>query len=203
MGIEPEQQAVLYGTPAPVDRQPRVRGYLFFPTGHPPLKIRWNETYRLGAITVEIDPKGAVEPVLVLSTATWSFLQEEERRGGATPTLDHVDQEIVGALGAMRTKMIDLGLKGPRKVVDRRVATRPSNDRVEFVCRGISDLVAQMSTLMSVPEHTRSENQVTQVAKRYAELAGEMGELRKALTAAEGSFEIAQQQVIALMGGGG
>lgn len=183
-------------------RRARVVGYRFRTTAVD-VAVHFNETFRLGAVKVDILQVGGGDWTvsLVTSTATWSHLQSEEARGGATPTLDILEREVDEAVSQVQTRMVDLSMKGPRKVVDRRTVTRPSNDRVEFVCRGIADLVAQMATLMGMPEHTRSDNQVTQVAKRYTELAQEMGELRRAITEAEGYFELAQQQVISLMGG--
>lgn len=183
-------------------RQPRILGYRF-QTDTVDVFAQFNETFRLGAVKIDFVPQknGDVTLALVCSTGTWSALQHEERRGGTTPTVDILEREINEAVTVVQARMVDLNMKGPRKVVDRRTVTRPSNDRVEFVCRGIADLTSQMATLMGMPEGTRSDNQITQVAKRYAELAGEMSRLRTALTDAEGQFEVAQQQIMALMGG--
>lgn len=188
--------------PVPRVRQQRIRGYRF-QAGGVDVAVQFNETFRLGAVKVDFvtAKDGNQHLALVCSTATWSALQAEEARGGKTETLDILEREVGEAVSLVQTRMVDLSMKGPRKVVDRRTVTRPSNDRVEFVTRGITDLVSQMATLMGMPEHARSDNQVTQVAKRYAELAGEMEQLRRAVIEAEGNFELAQQQVIALMGG--
>lgn len=152
-----------------------------------------NDTYRVGVISIE-----PTQNNIVMSSGTWSALVSENNRGGTTPVLDLIENAVVEAVGQVRVKMLDLSLKGPRKVVDRRRVTRYSDDRVDYVCNGISDLVAQMSNLLSMSN--RSDGSVTEVAKRYVELATEMKKLRDAVTEAEGKFEVAQQQVIQLMG---
>ncbi len=157
------------------------------------LLISLNDAFRLGTITV--DPS---TNKIVMSSASWSALVSEHNRGGVTPILDTVETAVGEAVATMRTQMLDLSLKGPRKVVDRRRVTRYSDDRVDYVCNGISDLVAQMSNLLGMTG--RSEGSVAEVAKRYAELASEMKKLRAAITEAEGKFEVAQQQVMQLMG---
>lgn len=156
--------------------------------------VKLNDTFRLGAVTIEVLPKS----MIVMSSATWSSLVSEHTRGGVTPILDALEAELGKALGSMKTSMVDLSVKSPRKVVDRRRVTRYSDDRVDYVCSGIGDLVAQMSNLLGMA--TCSEGSVTSVAKRYAELATEMKGLREAVTRAEGQFEVAQQLVVQLMG---
>lgn len=151
------------------------------------------DTYRLGAVTIQ-----PLEQQMMMSSATWSALVSENNRGGVTPALDDVQEAVSEAVLKLRTQMLDLSLKGTRKVVDRRRVTRYSDDRVDYVCNGISDLVQQMSNLLGMSG--RSEGSITEVAKRYAELASEMKALREAVVVAEGRFEVAQQQVMQLMG---
>lgn len=161
------------------------------------LPVKLNDTFRLGAFQARpplpFDPEGSV----TCSTASWSHLLTEQGRGGVTPALDAVEMAVGEAVSMAKVKMIDLSFKGPTKVVDRRRVTRYSDDRVDYICRGISDLVSQMSTLSQMPG--RSDGSVASVAKRYAELASEMKELRTLVANAEGMFEVAQQQVVNLM----
>lgn len=154
------------------------------------------EGFRRGVVKVTPDP----ELRLQMSASTYSALNAERLTGGATPLLDMLEQEVIDAGADMQTRMVDLG-KGPKKVVDRRTVTRPSDDRVEYVVQGISDLTSQMATLLAQPQHVRSEGTVNGAAKRYAELAEEMKKLRRAMMQAEGAFEVAQAQVIVLMDG--
>lgn len=155
--------------------------------------VKINDTFRLGAVSI------APETLTVaMSSASWSAVVSEHNRGGRTPVIDTLEKEIAEADDMALARMTDLSMKGPTKVVDRRRVTRYSDDRVDFICRGISDLVSQMSNLLSAP--SVGDGQVSAVAKRYAELATEMRELREAVTNAEGMFEVAQQQVMQLMG---
>ena len=158
------------------------------------LRVRLNDTFRLGAVMVDVH--GGKE--LVMSSATWSALVTEDQRGGYTPTFDFLENKALAAGEAMKVVMVDLAVSLNRKIIDKRRVTRYSDDRVDFICRGISDLVAQMSNLLAMREV--SEGSVSVCAKRYAELAAEMKALRVAVTTAEGQFEVAQHQVVQLMG---
>jgi hypothetical protein len=169
--------------------------------------VALNDTFRLGLVTINPGPSANLDgggcPLdsgsLVMSTGTWSALVAENQKGGKTPFLDVLEANVWEATTTMQTRMVDLS-KGPKKTVDRRTVTRYSDDRVDYVCRGISDLVSQMSTLLAQPKHLRSDGSVAGVAKRYVELMSEMKALREAMLAADGHCEIAQQFVIALMG---
>lgn len=154
-----------------------------------------NESFRLGAI--QLAPE---QGLVTLSSATLSWLDATERKGG--PEWGAVASSLRTTLRAaeksMQTQMVDLTRVA--KVVDRRRVTRPAEDRVEHVCRGIADLTQQMAGMLS-GRVTHDETMVSGVAKRYSLLAAEMAKLREALTQAEGMFEVAQIQVVQLMDG--
>lgn len=156
-----------------------------------------NESFRLGAVQLDIEHKRCV-----MSSGTLSWLDTTERKGG--PEWGAVANLLRNALRqaerTMQTQMVDLTRSA--KVVDRRKVTRPAEDRVELVCRGIADLTQQMSGMLS-GRVRHDENMVNGVAKRYSALAAEMAKLREALTNAEGMFEVAQMQVVQLMDGEG
>ena len=155
--------------------------------------VRINDTFRLGAVKLEwvVTVGGGYRVMPTMSSATWSSLVTEKQRSAHTPALDVLERAIADVKVTIKTTMVELGGKGPTKVVDRRRVARYTDDRVDFVGRGISDLVSQMSNLLSKPSASRSDGTVASVAKRYAELASEMKLLRAALTDAEGRFEIA------------
>jgi hypothetical protein len=154
-----------------------------------------NESFRLGVAQFDVEQQR-----VVLSSGTLNWLDATERKGG--PEWGSVSNllrtTIRTAERTMQTQMVDLTKVA--KVVDRRRVTRPAEDRVELVCRGISDLTAQMSGMLS-GRVVHNDAMVAGVAKRYSALAAEMAALREALTNAEGMFEIAQVQVVQLMEG--
>lgn len=158
--------------------------------------VQINETFRAGTLMLEPDKQH-----VVCSTTTLKWLDGVETDGGATwrkvGQVLHAELEESGA--QMKARMVDVGARVGLKVVDRRRTTRPSNDRIDFVCNGISDLVAQMAPFCD--GRTLSGNQVQNFAKRYGELRDEMAKLRADLTAAEGRFEVAQHQIVQLMDG--
>lgn len=158
--------------------------------------VSFNDTYRPGTVVCDYNTP---QPILRMSNTTCSALLHETKQGGHMPLLLALEKEMDEAEAQMQTKMVDLGAKTGRKVVDRRTVTRYSDDRVDFVCRGISDLSSQLATLLG--QGAPSEGSVAHAAKRYAELAAEMKKLRAAMVAAEGHFEVAQIQVMKLMGG--
>lgn len=156
-----------------------------------------NESFRLGVVQLDIEHKRCV-----MSSGTLSWLDASERKGG--PEWGGVANMLRTALRTaertMQAQMIDLTKTA--KVVDRRRVTRPAEDRVELVCRGIADLTQQMSGMLS-GRVRHDDAMVSGVAKRYSALAAEMAKLREALTNAEGMFEVAQMQVVQLMDGDG
>lgn len=159
------------------------------------IQVAINESFRLGAI--QLDP--SVQKITT-SSGTLTWLDQTERKNGPDwgPIANLLRTTIKESGRTMQTQMVDLTKVA--KVVDRRKVTRPAEDRVELVCRGIADLSAQMSGMLS-GRVSHDENMVNGVAKRYATLAAEMAKLREALTNAEGMFEVAQIQVMQLMGG--
>lgn len=159
------------------------------------IQVSINESFRIGVI--QLDPNAGT---VTLCTSTLSWLDGTERTGGREwgAVANLLRTTIKTAETTMQTQMVDLTKVA--KVVDRRKITRPSNDRVEHVCRGIADLTQQMATMLS-GRITHDDSMVNGVAKRYSALAAEMQELRQKLTEAEGMFEVAQAQVIMLMDG--
>lgn len=155
-----------------------------------------NDTFRTGALMLEPEHQR-----ITCSAATLSWLESAEVNGGDTwrkvAGVLHAAVEEAGA--RMKSQMVDVGAKVGLRVVDRRRTTRPSNDRLDFVCQGISDLVAQMAPFCDGRELTG--NQVGNFVKRYGELRDQMAILRKSMDDAEGRFELAQAQVVKLMEG--
>lgn len=158
--------------------------------------VQINEAFRAGTLMLEPEKQQ-----IVCSTTTLKWLDGVETDGGATwrKVGQVLHQELEESGAAMKARMVDVGARVGLKVVDRRKITRPSNDRVDFVCGGISDLVSQMAPFCD--GRKLSGNQVQNFAKRYGELRDEMAKLRAAVAAAEGAFELAQHQIVRLMDG--
>lgn len=165
-------------------------------------QVRINESFRVGVVEFQFFNDSTTLPPLsvVTSSATLSWLDGTERKGGPEwgAVANLIRTTMKNAETKMQTQMVDLTKVA--KVVDRRKVTRPSDDRVEHVCVGIRDLTGQMASMLS-GHVVHDDTMVNGVAKRYSALAAEMQELRQRLTEAEGMFEIAQAQVIALMDG--
>lgn len=160
------------------------------------VQVAINDTFRSGVLMMEPEQQR-----ISCSSTTLSWLDSMETSGGEkwrkVAGVLHAAVEEAGK--AMKSQMVDVGAKVGLRVVDRRRMTRPTNDRLDFVCQGISDLVAQMSPFCD--GRTLSGNQVGNFVKRYGELRDEMKKLRDDLAQAEGRFEIAQAQIVKLMEG--
>lgn len=155
-----------------------------------------NEAFRSGLLM--LDPENQR---ITCSSSTLAWLDSMETNGGAAwrKCSQVIHHEIGDAGEAMKATMVDVGARVGLRVVDRRRVTRPTNDRLDFVCKGIADLTAQMAPFCD--GRTLSGNQVQNFAKRYGELRDEMAQLRMALAEAEGRFEVAQKQIITIMDG--
>lgn len=169
------------------------------------IQVVINESFRIGVLQLDCSSFTRTVPQLssgkiICSAATLSWLDSTEQRGGREWGIvaNVLRNEIreVGELAASR--MVDLTTRG-HKVVDRRKVTRSSNDRIEHLVNGISDLTSQMASMLA--GHVEATPKlVAGTAKRYAELSAEMKEIRTLFLKAEGMFDVAQAQVMALMG---
>lgn len=159
-----------------------------------------NETFREGVLMLETGTSMRTGRIICTS-GTLAWLDATEQKGGRDwgALANVLRAEIKKAGDEMaQSKMVDLTTKG-HKVVDRRRVTRPSDDRLDHLVQGISDLTQQMAAMLA-GQVVASPQLVAGTAKRYAELAAEMREIRGLFTACEGMFDIAQMQVVTLMG---
>ena len=159
-----------------------------------------NETFREGVLMLETGTSTRPGRI-VCTSSTLSWLDASEQRGGRDwGALANVLRDEIKLAGdeMAQSKMVDLTTRG-HKVVDRRRVTRPSDDRLDHLAQGISDLTQQMAAMLA-GQVVASPKLVAGTAKRYAELAAEMRDIRSLFTNCEGMFDIAQMQVVTLMG---
>lgn len=159
-----------------------------------------NDTFRLGVLMLEIGNSQRAGRI-ICSTGTLSWLDATESKGGREWGIvaNGLRAEIRKVGESMATStMVDLTSRG-HKVVDRRKVTRPSDDRIQHLCQGISDLVAQMAAMLAGQVEATPEL-IGGTARRYAGFAAEMKDIRELLTGVEGMFDLAQMQVVQLMG---